>query len=100
MAKLTLSVVGKSGTADFSDILGKWAHDPGSDEAIASQRQTDPEKWRSGSSGEESAAGVARPDVESRLRLFDQATARRKARTAIKAFPRATGRGWRRQDLY
>jgi hypothetical protein len=32
--------------ADFSDLVGKWKHDPGFDEIIASQRRIDPAKWK------------------------------------------------------
>lgn len=31
---------------DLSDIAGTWVDDPGFDEAIAAQRQIDPELWK------------------------------------------------------
>ena len=39
-------------------------------------------------------------DVAARLRLFDQATARQKAREKRTRRPRARSRGWTREDLY
>ena len=44
--ELTRSLVGESVKADFTDLVGKWAADPGFDEVIGSQRQIDPEKWK------------------------------------------------------
>ncbi len=38
--------------------------------------------------------------LEERLRLFDEATRRRKAGAAEKKFPVATDRGWTREELY
>jgi hypothetical protein len=32
--------------ADFSDLVGRWTADPAFDEILASQRQTDTDKWR------------------------------------------------------
>ena len=39
-------------------------------------------------------------DRESRLRLFDQATARQRRRTPGRRARRPRDRGWRREDLY
>ncbi len=41
-----------------------------------------------------------RGDVPSRLRLFDQATARQRAREKAARPVPARGRGWSREDLY
>ncbi|MYG51845.1 MAG: AbrB/MazE/SpoVT family DNA-binding domain-containing protein [Rhodospirillaceae bacterium] len=38
--------------------------------------------------------------VEARLRLFDAATERQRAREAARPRPGATGRGWTRDELY
>ncbi len=39
-------------------------------------------------------------DTETRLRMFDEATARQRAREAVKPKSRATTRGWTREELY
>ncbi|MYF87093.1 MAG: AbrB/MazE/SpoVT family DNA-binding domain-containing protein [Rhodospirillaceae bacterium] len=39
-------------------------------------------------------------DVEARLRLFDAATERQRAREAARPRPGAAGRGWTRDELY
>lgn len=39
-------------------------------------------------------------DLESRLRLFDQATKRQRSRPLARKAPRLRDRGWRREDLY
>jgi len=39
-------------------------------------------------------------DTEARLRLFDQATERQRARDAARACTRPAGRGWTRDELY
>jgi AbrB family looped-hinge helix DNA binding protein len=39
-------------------------------------------------------------DPDRRLRRFDQATERQKARQKVKQRPARDGRGWRREDLY
>ena len=39
-------------------------------------------------------------DLESRLRLFDQATERRRKRGRARAAKRPADRGWTREDLY
>ena len=39
-------------------------------------------------------------DRESRLRLFDQSTERQRKRSSARKTPRATDRGWTREDLY
>jgi AbrB family looped-hinge helix DNA binding protein len=39
-------------------------------------------------------------DLQARLRLFDQATARQKARETGRTWPRAKARGWTRAELY
>lgn len=39
-------------------------------------------------------------DTEARLRLFDASTARQQAREAAKPAPRASTRGWSREELY
>ena len=44
--ELTRSLVGKPVKADFTDLVGKWAADPGFDEVIGSQRQIDADKWK------------------------------------------------------
>lgn len=41
-----------------------------------------------------------RADPASRLKLFDQATARQRERERSRRSPRATERGWSREDLY
>jgi hypothetical protein len=38
--------VGRRRKADFSDVVGHWVPDPAFDEIIATQRQTDPDKWK------------------------------------------------------
>lgn len=38
--------------------------------------------------------------IEARLRLFDLATERQRAREAGRRRPAASGRGWTREDLY
>lgn len=43
---------------------------------------------------------VAAEDRESRLRLFDQATDRIRARAGSRSKKHARDRGWRREDLY
>ena len=44
--ELTRALIGKPVRTDFSDLVGKWAPDPGFDEVIASQRQIDADKWK------------------------------------------------------
>jgi bifunctional DNA-binding transcriptional regulator/antitoxin component of YhaV-PrlF toxin-antitoxin module len=39
-------------------------------------------------------------DVESKLRLFDQATARQRRRPSLRAGRGQSKRGWKREDLY
>lgn len=39
-------------------------------------------------------------DTETRLRIFDEATARQRAREAARPRARATERGWTREELY
>lgn len=39
-------------------------------------------------------------DTETRLRMFDEATARQRAREATRSRARATARGWTREELY
>jgi AbrB family looped-hinge helix DNA binding protein len=41
-----------------------------------------------------------RPDVQERLRLFEQATARQKERERLRQLPPEPDRGWTREDLY
>ncbi len=43
---------------------------------------------------------AAPPDLESRLRLFDQATERYRKRRPARAAGRSASRGWTREDLY
>jgi plasmid stability protein len=43
--ELTRALIGKPVKADFTDLVGKWAPDPGFDEVIASQRQIDADQW-------------------------------------------------------
>ena len=49
-------------------------------------------------------SGVGSPavrlDVEARLRLFDAATARQRAREALRPARCASSRGWTREELY
>jgi len=40
------------------------------------------------------------PDVTARVKLFDQATARQRARERARSLPAAGGRGWTREELY
>jgi AbrB family looped-hinge helix DNA binding protein len=42
----------------------------------------------------------AAADVETRLRIFDQATERLRARAAARTMKPPRNRGWRREDLY
>lgn len=44
--ELTAVTRGVRKYADFSDLVGRWVEDPEFDEAIAAQRQIDPEKWK------------------------------------------------------
>ena len=46
IAELAAATTGLRKRADFSDLVGKWTADPAFDEAIASQRQIDPDKWK------------------------------------------------------
>jgi AbrB family looped-hinge helix DNA binding protein len=46
------------------------------------------------------AKAVAAGDVESRLRLFDQATTRIRQRSKMRRRKRPRERGWKREDLY
>ncbi len=39
-------------------------------------------------------------DTETRLRIFDEATGRQRAREAARSRPRVTERGWVREELY
>lgn len=39
-------------------------------------------------------------DIETRLRLFDEATARQREREALRPPQPARDRGWKREDLY
>lgn len=39
-------------------------------------------------------------DTEARLRMFDEATARQRAREAARSRARAATRGWTREELY
>ena len=44
--ELTRATIGAGRKADFSDLVGRWAPDPGFDEILASQRQIDLDKWK------------------------------------------------------
>ena len=44
--ELTRALIGRPVKTDFSDLVGKWAPDPGFDKVIASQRQIDADKWK------------------------------------------------------
>jgi len=43
---------------------------------------------------------LPKDDRESRLRLFDQSTERQHKRSSARKTPKATERGWTREDLY
>lgn len=42
--ELTTAITGSRKRADFGDVVGKWTPDPGFDDIVATQRQTDPDK--------------------------------------------------------
>jgi hypothetical protein len=44
--ELTRVTVGGQPKADFSDLAGKWIHDPEFDKIIASQRRIELSKWK------------------------------------------------------
>jgi hypothetical protein len=44
--ELTRATVRRQPTADFSDLVGKWTPDAAFEQAVASQRQVDLEKWK------------------------------------------------------
>lgn len=44
--ELAASAMGRRVRADFSDVAGGWVPDPAFEEAIAAQRQIDPEQWK------------------------------------------------------
>lgn len=44
--ELTRALIGTPIKADFSDLVGKWAPDPGFDSVMDSQRQIDADKWK------------------------------------------------------
>lgn len=46
VGELTKVALGAQKRADYSDLLGKWKHDPKFDEIIESQRQVDWEMWK------------------------------------------------------
>jgi plasmid stability protein len=46
--ELSRALLGKPVKADFTELVGKWEPDPGFAAMIASQRQIDADKWKSG----------------------------------------------------
>jgi len=44
--ELTMATVGSLRHEDFSDLVGKWAHDAAFDRILAAQRQIDWDQWK------------------------------------------------------